>query len=160
MSCPVRMSKVAVADPLIQQPTGASDLADRIILPHTHHDPFRLGPTQTDKPRPRRIWERTHDDMVSIPPEKRVHECVAEGNRPQVLNASIPMSPVSSGPPPDGDTITHETGAPLSHRDEHQITLDTDRSFVQYPSGEASLIVPPIRCAADETECSPQAILL
>lgn len=63
--------------------------------------------------------------------------CVAEGDRPQVLNASAPMSPVSSGLPPDGDIVAHEKEASLSHRDERQILLDTDRSFVHYPSGEA-----------------------
>jgi len=67
---------------------------------------------------------------------------VAEGNRPQVLNASTSTSSATSKPLPDGDTVSHEEGESLSHRDERQIMLDTDRSFVQYPSGEGP---PPYR---------------
>ena len=64
---------------------------------------------------------------------------VAESNRPQVLNASTSASSTSSEPPPDGDLSSS------SHRDERQIMLDTDRSFVHYPSGEApSFILTPV----------------
>jgi len=67
----------------------------------------------------------------------------AEGNRPQVLNASTSASPGISGPLPTGDTVTHEEEASLSHPDERQIMLDTDRSFVHYPSGEHHPLRPP-----------------
>ena len=86
---------------------------------------------------------------------------MAEGNRPQVLNASASTPPATSGPLPDGDTVSHEEEESLSHRDERQIMLDTDRSFVHYPSGEAPpLTVPPIQCAPDETECSCRTIVV
>jgi len=86
---------------------------------------------------------------------------VAEGNRPQVLNASTSTPPATSEPLPDGDTVNHEEQEPLSHRDEYQIMLDTDRSFVQYPSGEAPPTnATPIQYAPDETECSYQTIVV
>ena len=70
---------------------------------------------------------------------------VAESSRPQVLNAST-SSPTSSEPPPNGNLVLHEEGgetvAPLSHPDERQIMLDTDRSFVHYPTGEALFFIP------------------
>lgn len=56
---------------------------------------------------------------------------VAESDRPQVFNASTSTSPASSEPLLDGNSLP-------PHRDERQIMLDTDRSFVHYPSGEAS----------------------
>ena len=84
---------------------------------------------------------------------------VAEGNRPQVLNASASTPSTTSGPLLEGDTVSHEEGESLSHRDERQITLDTDRSFVHYPSGAAPpLTAILIQCAPDETECSYQII--
>jgi hypothetical protein len=81
---------------------------------------------------------------------------VAEGNRPQVLNAPTSTSPASSGPPPNGDAVANEKEASLSHRDERQIMLDTDRSFVHYPSGEAS----PTQYAADGAECLCKVIII
>ena len=67
---------------------------------------------------------------------------VAESNRPQVLNASASASPTPSEPSPNGETVVLENEESLSHRDERQILLDTDRSFVQYPSGEALSPIP------------------
>jgi len=63
-------------------------------------------------------------------------------NRPQVLNALASTSSTPSEPPLNGDAVIHEKEASLSHRDERQIMLDTDRSFVHYPSGEAPSPIP------------------
>ena len=60
---------------------------------------------------------------------------VAESNRPQVLNASTSISPTSSEPLQTDETVAHKED-PFTHQDERQIMLDTDRSFVHYPSGE------------------------
>ena len=80
---------------------------------------------------------------------------VAEGNRPQVLNAPTSTSPATSEPLGDNLTVSHEGGELSPHRDERQIMLDTERSFVHYPSGEAPpLTATPIQSAPDETECS------
>lgn len=67
---------------------------------------------------------------------------VAERNRPQVLNASTSAASKSSEPLINGDAVANEKGESLSHRDERQIMLDTDRSFVHYPSGEAPSLIP------------------
>ncbi|KAF9788225.1 rab-GTPase-TBC domain-containing protein [Thelephora terrestris] len=56
---------------------------------------------------------------------------------PQVLNASTSTTPNSPEPLMNGETVANEKGESLSHRDERQIMLDTDRSFVHYPSGES-----------------------
>jgi hypothetical protein len=66
---------------------------------------------------------------------------VAKSSRPQVLNASTSASATSSEPLPDGDLSSP------SHQDERQIVLDTDRSFVHYPSGEAPSSIPHSRLA-------------
>ena len=119
----------------------ASDFADRIIPLGAYYDPLGLGSAQTDESWPRRIRKRTCDDMVSMSCENR---CAwLRVNRPQVLNASTSTSPTSSEPSPNGDAVVHEKEASPSHRDERQIMLDTDRSFVHYPSGEASSPTPP-----------------
>lgn len=67
---------------------------------------------------------------------------MAENNRPQVLNASTSTICIPSEPLLGGETVAHGEGESLSHRDERQIMLDTDRSFVHYPSGEAPSLVP------------------
>lgn len=67
---------------------------------------------------------------------------VTEGNRPQVLNASTSTAFAPSQPLLAGGTVAHGERESLSHRDERQIMLDTDRSFVHYPSGEAPSLIP------------------
>lgn len=66
---------------------------------------------------------------------------VAESIRPQVLNASNPTPFAPSESPVDDEAVAREEGESLSHRDERQIMLDTDRSFVHYPSGEAPPLI-------------------
>lgn len=146
MICP---NKVAVVDPPhATLPTASS-------FPNTHHDPLGLGSTQAGESQPRGVWQGTRDDMVSVHSEKGVR--VAEGNRPQVLNASASTLSASSELPSDA----HGNEASLSHRDERQIMLDTDRSFVHYPSGEASSpIATPTQSVPDEAEHSYQVILI
>lgn len=67
---------------------------------------------------------------------------VAESDRPQALNASTSTTFTSPEPPFDGETVAHKEEESLSHRDERQIMLDTDRSFVHYPSGKAPSLIP------------------
>jgi len=62
--------KAAAVDPGGR--SNSPTLPTRIILPRTYHDPLRLGSTQTDESQPRRIRERTGDNMVSMSCEKPV----------------------------------------------------------------------------------------
>ncbi|KAF9648450.1 hypothetical protein BDM02DRAFT_3180165 [Thelephora ganbajun] len=69
---------------------------------------------------------------------------------PQVLNASTSASSMVSEPPLNSEAVGHEKEESLSHRDERQIMLDTDRSFVQYPSGESDPVKEEMKAKLNE----------
>ena len=144
------------------QPTSRP-CRNRIILPpHTHHGPLGLGSTQADESRPRRIWERTRDDMVSMFCWETRPRCVwlrVTGHKFSTLRPRHHPRPPDPCPTVARLTMKRR-GRYLTGTNAKSCWIPTEASSTIHQVRHSPPTAAPIQCAPDETECSCQTIVV